>query len=103
MAAEKLRSVAPIGIFGLVNFLSTLATTGFPICGAMRTCWSSVIGCMLLVALVVNPLLVFFSENSSQPHSLVLASLARSGVFCAFFYLRSSCRQYSSEYGAVRN
>ncbi|EDY7958755.1 serine/threonine transporter SstT [Salmonella enterica] len=72
---------APVGIFGLVS--STLATTGF------STLWLLVvlIGCMLLVALVVNPLLVFWKIRRN-PYPLVFACLRESGVYA--FFTRSS-------------
>ncbi len=49
---------APVGIFGLVS--STLATTGFSTLWGYAHLLVVLIGCMLLVALVVNPLLVFW-------------------------------------------
>ncbi|EDM0057117.1 serine/threonine transporter SstT [Salmonella enterica subsp. enterica serovar Typhimurium] len=78
---------APVGIFGLVS--STLATTGF------STLWGYahllvvlvLIGCMLLVALVVNPLLVFWKIRRN-PYPLVFACLRESGVYA--FFTRSS-------------
>ena len=44
---------APIGIFGLVS--STLATTGFDALWGYAQLLIVLVGCMLLVALVVNP------------------------------------------------
>ncbi|EHH9224228.1 serine/threonine transporter SstT [Salmonella enterica] len=74
---------APVGIFGLVS--STLATTGF------STLWGYahllVVLCMLLVALVVNPLLVFWKIRRN-PYPLVFACLRESGVYA--FFTRSS-------------
>lgn len=49
---------APIGIFGLVS--STLATTGFSTLWGYAQLLVVLVGCMLLVALVVNPLLVWW-------------------------------------------
>ena len=49
---------APIGIFGLVS--STLATTGFATLWGYAQLLTVLVGCMLLVAFVVNPLLVFW-------------------------------------------
>lgn len=45
------------------------------------------VGCMLLVALVVNPLLVFWKIRRN-PYPLVLACLRESGVYA--FFTRSS-------------
>ncbi|HEO1547627.1 TPA: serine/threonine transporter SstT [Klebsiella aerogenes] len=70
---------APLGIFGLVS--STLATTGFD------TLWLVLVGCMLLVALVINPLLVFWKIRRN-PYPLVLTCLRESGVYA--FFTRSS-------------
>ncbi|ECP3787574.1 TPA: serine/threonine transporter SstT [Salmonella enterica subsp. enterica serovar Concord] len=67
---------APVGIFGLVS--STLATTGF------STLWGYA---HLLVALVVNPLLVFWKIRRN-PYPLVFACLRESGVYA--FFTRSS-------------
>lgn len=89
---------APIGIFGLVS--STLATTGFSTLWGYAHLLVVLIGCMLLVALVVNPLLVFWKIRRN-PYPLVFACLRESGVY-AFFLYPQLCRQYSSEYGAVR-
>lgn len=47
---------APLGIFGLVA--STLATTGFETLWGYAQLLLVLVGCMLLVALVINPLLV---------------------------------------------
>ena len=58
---------APIGIFGLVS--------------------STLVGCMLLVALVVNPLLVWWKIRRN-PFPLVLLCLRESGVYA--FFTRSS-------------
>ncbi|EDX6023776.1 serine/threonine transporter SstT [Salmonella enterica subsp. enterica serovar Enteritidis] len=73
---------APVGIFGLVS--STLATTGFSTLWGYAHLLVVLIGCMLLVALVVNPLLVF----CRNPYPLVFACLRESGVYA--FFTRSS-------------
>lgn len=51
---------APLGIFGLVS--STLATTGFETLWGYAQLLLVLVGCMLLVALVINPLLVFWKS-----------------------------------------
>ena len=68
---------APLGIFGLVA--STLATTGF------ETLWGY--AQLLLVALVINPLLVFWKIRRN-PYPLVITCLRESGVYA--FFTRSS-------------
>ena len=76
---------APIGIFGLVS--STLATTGFATLWGYAQLLTVLVGCMLLVAFVVNPLLVFWKIRRN-PYPLVLACLRESGVYA--FFTRSS-------------
>ena len=85
---------APIGI--LVWFLLP-ATTGFSTLWATRNRWS-LVGCMLLVALVVNPLLVWWKIRRN-PFPLVLLCLRESGVYA--FFTRSSAANIPGEYGTV--
>jgi serine/threonine transporter len=54
---------APLGIFGLVS--STLATTGFETLWGYAQLLLVLVGCMLLVALVINPLLVFWKSAAT--------------------------------------
>ena len=78
--------LAPIGIFGLVSV--TAATTGF---GQMITEYGQLllvlVGCMLFVALVMNPLIVFLKIRRN-PYPLVLLCLRESGI--PAFFTRSS-------------
>lgn len=76
---------APIGIFGLVA--STLATTGFGALWGYAQLLLVLIGCMAVVALVINPLLVFV-QTRRNPYPLVLMCLRESGVTA--FFTRSS-------------
>ncbi|MBZ7567433.1 serine/threonine transporter SstT [Klebsiella grimontii] len=76
---------APLGIFGLVA--STLATTGFETLWGYAQLLLVLVGCMLLVALVINPLLVFWKIRRN-PYPLVLLCLRESGVYA--FFTRSS-------------
>lgn len=76
---------APLGIFGLVA--STLATTGFGALWGYAQLLLVLIGCMLLVALVINPLLVWVKIRRN-PYPLVLLCLRESGVTA--FFTRSS-------------
>ncbi|EQA4283739.1 serine/threonine transporter SstT [Cronobacter dublinensis] len=76
---------APIGIFGLVA--STLATTGFDTLWGYARLLVVLVGCMLLVALVINPLIVY-AKIRRNPYPLVFACLRESGVTA--FFTRSS-------------
>lgn len=76
---------APIGIFGLVS--ATLAETGFATLYGYAQLLLVLIGCMFLVALVINPLLVFWKIRRN-PYPLVLMCLRESGVTA--FFTRSS-------------
>lgn len=77
--------LAPIGIFGLVS--STIATTGFEVLAGYLQVLVVLLGCMLFVALVVNPLIVFWKIRSN-PYPLVWTCLRESGVTA--FFTRSS-------------
>ena len=72
---------APLGIFGLVA--STLAATGFGALWNYAQLLIVLVGCMLLVALVINPLLVWVKIRRN-PYPLVFICLRESGV-TAFF------------------
>ncbi|PWW05970.1 serine/threonine transporter SstT [Mangrovibacter plantisponsor] len=76
---------APLGIFGLVS--STLAETGFSTLLSYGQLLIALVGCMILVALVVNPLLVFWKIRRN-PYPLVFTCLRESGVTA--FFTRSS-------------
>lgn len=76
---------APLGIFGLVT--STLAETGFGVLWGYAQLLVVLIGCMLLVALVLNPLIVYWKIRRN-PYPLVLTCLRESGVTA--FFTRSS-------------
>ncbi|WP_434777085.1 serine/threonine transporter SstT [Neisseria sp. Ec49-e6-T10] len=76
---------APLGIFGLVA--STLATTGFQALVQYTHLLAVLIGCMILVALVLNPLIVLWKTHKN-PYPLVWACLRESGVTA--FMTRSS-------------
>ncbi|SDZ53049.1 serine/threonine transporter SstT [Pseudomonas sp. NFIX28] len=76
---------APLGIFGLVA--STLATSGFGALLGYAHLLAVLIGCMLFVALVMNPLIVFWKIRRN-PFPLVLMCLRESGITA--FFTRSS-------------
>ncbi|MFT0548037.1 serine/threonine transporter SstT [Allopusillimonas ginsengisoli] len=76
---------APIGIFGLVA--STAAETGFGALLGYARLLAVLIGCMVFVALVVNPLIVF-AKIRTNPYPLVFTCLRESGITA--FFMRSS-------------
>ncbi|CDG19172.1 serine/threonine transporter SstT [Xenorhabdus doucetiae] len=77
--------LAPLGIFGLVS--STIATTGFETLFGYVHLLTVLIGCMIIVALVVNPLIVYWKIRRN-PYPLVFDCLRESGVMA--FFTRSS-------------
>ena len=76
---------APVGIFGLVA--ATLGDSGLEALLGYAHLLLVIVGCMLFVALVVNPLFVFW-KLGSNPYPLVLTCLRESGVTA--FFTRSS-------------
>jgi serine/threonine transporter len=76
---------APIGIFGLIA--STIASTGFDALWGYAQLLVVLIGCMFFVALVINPLMVWYKIRRN-PYPLVFACLRESGVTA--FFTRSS-------------
>ncbi len=77
--------LAPFGIFGLVA--ATIATTGFSELANYGHLIMVLIGSMLVVALVVNPLIVFYKIRRN-PYPLVWQCLSESGITA--FFTRSS-------------
>jgi serine/threonine transporter len=77
--------LAPIGIFGIVA--STIAATGFGALAGYAQLLALLIGCMLVMALVVNPLIVFLRMRKN-PYPLVFTCLRESGITA--FFMRSS-------------
>ncbi|MGD9871725.1 MAG: serine/threonine transporter SstT [Thauera sp.] len=76
---------APLGIFGLVA--ATMGETGFDALLGYGKLLMVIVGSMLFVALVVNPLFVFWKLRTN-PYPLVLTCLRESGVTA--FFTRSS-------------
>lgn len=76
---------APLGIFGLVA--SILASTGFGALWEYGSLLVLLIGCMLFMALIVNPLLVY-QKIRRNPYPLVFICIRESGVTA--FFTRSS-------------
>ncbi len=77
--------LAPIGVFGLVA--GTLASTGFDALFAYARLLMVLVGSMLIIALIVNPIIVWFATKSN-PYPLVLRCLRESGITA--FFTRSS-------------
>jgi len=76
---------APFGIMGLM--FDTVATTGLSGLATYIHVIAVLVGCMLFVALVVNPVLVFLCSHSN-PYPLVFKCLKDSGIMA--FFTRSS-------------
>lgn len=77
--------LAPLGIFGLVA--GTMAVTGFDAFAGYGQLLMVLVGAMLIIALVVNPLIVFL-KIKRNPYPLVFKCLRGSGVTA--FFTRSS-------------
>jgi len=77
--------LAPIGIFGLVA--GNLAESGFSALGGYARILSVLLSCMLIMALVINPLIVWV-RTRTNPYPIVLTALRESGVTA--FFTRSS-------------
>ncbi|PID61159.1 MAG: serine/threonine transporter SstT [Gammaproteobacteria bacterium] len=77
--------LAPIGVFGLVAF--TVASTGFDELYKYLRILSVLVGSMLFVALVMNPLLVYW-KTRKNPYPLVFTCIMESGITA--FFTRSS-------------
>jgi serine/threonine transporter len=76
---------APLGIFGLVA--ATLAESGLDALVGYGHLLLVLLGCMLFVALVMNPLIVFW-KTRRNPYPLVFKCLRESGITA--FFTRSS-------------
>lgn len=77
--------LAPIGIFGLVA--STFAKTGFSSLTGYAHLLAVLLGAMVIIALIVNPIIVY-AMTRKNPYPLVLRCLRESGVTA--FFTRSS-------------
>ena len=78
-------ALAPFGILGLVA--NTVAETGFEALTSYGRLLVVLIGCMLFIALVANPLIVFL-KTGKNPYPLVFTCLRESGITA--FFTRSS-------------
>ncbi len=77
--------LAPIGIFGLVA--NTIASTGFSVFSEYAQLLTVLVGSMLIIALIVNPLIVYM-VTKKNPYLLVFTCLKESGITA--FFTRSS-------------
>ena len=77
--------LAPIGIFGLVA--GNLAESGLSVLGGYAHLLSVLLGSMLIMALVINPLIVWI-KTRRNPYPVVFTALRESGVTA--FFTRSS-------------
>ena len=77
--------LAPIGIFGLVA--GNLAESGLSVLAGYARILSVLLGSMLIMALLLNPLIVWV-KTRRNPYPLVLTALRESGVTA--FFTRSS-------------
>ncbi|MDA0707024.1 MAG: serine/threonine transporter SstT [Proteobacteria bacterium] len=77
--------LAPIGIFGLVA--GNLAASGLSVLGSYAHLLTVLLGCMFIVALLINPLIVWL-KTRRNPYPLVFTALRESGVTA--FFTRSS-------------
>ena len=77
--------LAPIGIFGLVA--GNLADNGVTVLGGYARILSVLLGSMVIMALVINPLIVWV-KTRSNPYPIVFTALRESGVTA--FFTRSS-------------
>jgi len=77
--------LAPIGIFGLVA--GSLAESGLSVLGGYAQILTVLLGSMLIIALLINPLIVW-AKTRRNPYPVVLTALRESGVTA--FFTRSS-------------
>lgn len=77
--------LAPVGIFGLVA--GNLAEGGLSVLGGYAQILSVLLGSMLIMALAINPLIVWV-KTRSNPYPIVITALRESGVTA--FFTRSS-------------
>ena len=81
----KSRPIAPIGIFGLVA--GNLAEFGFSALAGYVRILTVLLSAMLIMALLVNPLIVFL-KTKRNPYPIVFTALRESGITA--FFTRSS-------------
>lgn len=84
-AVRWIISLAPFGILGLV--FNSVSTSGLAVFADYGKLLAVLVGCMLTMALVVNPFIVFMMLKKN-PYPLVFRCLKESGVTA--FFTRSS-------------
>jgi serine/threonine transporter len=77
--------LAPVGIFGLVA--GNLGEGGLGVLGSYARILTILLGCMIVVALVINPLIVGI-KTRRNPYPIVFTALRESGMVA--FFTRSS-------------
>jgi len=77
--------LAPVGIFGLVA--GNLAEGGLGVLGSYARVLTILLGCMIVVALLINPLIVGI-KTRRNPYPIVFTALRESGMVA--FFTRSS-------------
>lgn len=85
MTIRWIINCAPFGIMGLIY--STISTTGIAALLEYGKIILSLVGCMLFVALVINPIIVFINIRKN-PYPLVFKCIKDSGIMA--FFTRSS-------------
>lgn len=85
MAVRWVINLAPFGIMGLVY--TSVSTSGIDIFVEYGQLILLLVGCMLVIALITNPLMVFICTKQN-PYPLVLRCLKDSGITA--FFTRSS-------------
>lgn len=78
-------ALAPFGILGLVA--NTVAETGFAALAGYARILMVLVGCMLFIALIANPIIVLI-KTGKNPYPLVFKCLRESGITA--FFTRSS-------------
>ncbi len=78
-------ALAPFGILGLVA--NTVAETGFASLAGYARILMVLVGCMVFIALVANPIIVLL-KTGKNPYPLVFTCLRESGITA--FFTRSS-------------
>lgn len=82
---EWVIKLAPLGILGLV--FESISTSGLDSLISYGKLLGLLVGCMLIVAFVINPLIVYILARNN-PYPLVLTCLRESGITA--FFTRSS-------------
>lgn len=77
--------LAPLGIFGLVT--DSISRNGIEALIGYGKLLVLLVGCMLFVALIINPIIVYWKIRRN-PYPLVLTCLSESGIYA--FFTRSS-------------